>query len=87
MRPKVWHSPAFFDKATQKQLLEGRNYTLKNVEFPSGSSTLDPLSFEELDKLVTMVKANPELIVKIMGYTDNVGSASKNQEISKKRAE
>ena len=76
-------SPSFFDNATVKRLLDGQNYTLKNVEFPSGSSKLQPLSFEELDKLVTLIKANPQLMVKVTGYTDDIGSASKNEAISK----
>ena len=79
--------PKAFDNATQELLLDGDRYTLKKVEFPSGKSTLETESFEELDKLVNILKANPKLNVNVTGHTDSIGSTIQNKTISQKRAD
>lgn len=65
----------------------GQKITLKNIFFRSGQSELDPKSRVELEKLVTLMKKMPHLVVEIGGHTDSQGSDELNQRLSQKRAE
>lgn len=60
--------------------------TLHNVFFNTGESSLQSSSYEELEKLVSLLKENPNLRVKIQGHTDNVGSEADNLKLSNDRA-
>lgn len=62
-------------------------FVLKNIKFGNNSDRLFSSSFPELNKLVAKLKKNPDMQIKITGYTDNVGSPTYNQRLSKKRAE
>jgi OOP family OmpA-OmpF porin len=64
-----------------------RTFTLENVYFEFGKSTLKAESFPALDELVELLKAKPDMIVEIGGHTDNVGSDEANVVLSKNRAE
>lgn len=63
-----------------------KSYTLEDVFFDTGKSTLRPESYKALNEFVEMMKAKPSLIVEIGGHTDNVGSAESNQILSLNRA-
>lgn len=63
-----------------------RSFTLKNVEFDSGKSTLKPISFSALNELVELMKAKPTIEIEIRGHTDNVGNAESNLKLSDARA-
>lgn len=58
-----------------------------NLEFATGKSIIKPESFEALNELLELLKKKPEWKLQLDGYTDNVGSASANIILSKKRAE
>lgn len=60
--------------------------SLDRLQFESGKSTLKPTSEEQLKNLVAIMKAYPNVSLKIGGYTDNTGDASSNLDLSKKRA-
>lgn len=60
---------------------------LKGIEFRSGSFELLPESTETLMKLYQILKYDPEAVIEIRGYTDNVGSAISNLRLSQRRAE
>ncbi|QIY83914.1 OmpA family protein [Chryseobacterium sp. NEB161] len=68
---------------------EGIKVTLheNTVNFDFNSSTLTPLAKTNLDKLVTVLKNNPDTNINIYGYTDSVGSDSYNLTLSSKRAD
>ena len=68
---------------------EGIKVTLheNTVNFDFNSSTLTPLAKTNLDKLVTVLKNNPDTNINIYGYTDSVGSDSYNLTLSAKRAD
>ena len=63
-----------------------RTYTLDNVFFDTGKSTLRPSSFAELDELVEVLNYNTAMSIEISGHTDNVGEVDINQRISESRA-
>jgi len=68
-------------------LTGGKLITLDNLQFNSGSSRILPISKDELDELVFILKQNPKKRLDIIGHTDNVGSEDRNQELSRRRAE
>jgi outer membrane protein OmpA-like peptidoglycan-associated protein len=62
-------------------------YTLKNVFFDTGKTTLKKESYAALDELVEAMKIKPRLVIEIAGHTDNVGSDESNMTLSAGRAE
>lgn len=65
---------------------EDGSTAFKNVLFESGSATLLPVSFDELDRLVELLTKVPELSVDIAGHTDDVGGDAANLKLSENRA-
>jgi OmpA-OmpF porin, OOP family len=61
-------------------------FVLSNVQFASGSATLNASARNALNELVTTLKANGKA-VQLSGHTDNVGLSVSNQVLSEKRAE
>ncbi|MFM7105607.1 MAG: OmpA family protein, partial [Flavobacteriales bacterium] len=78
--------PYRIDVSLQK-LRAGATIVLKNVFFDSGKSDLKPESQVELDKLVGLLKDNPEKTIEIGGHTDDVGSDANNLSLSQQRSE
>lgn len=70
-----------------KPVVTGGSVILKNVLFAYNSHALMPVSYPELDKVATLLLANPKLRAEISGHTDNVGGEAFNLELSRKRAE
>ncbi|MFT0713975.1 OmpA family protein [Flagellimonas lutimaris] len=58
-----------------------------NVYFDFDSYKITPPSAQELDKLITVLKENQDLSLKIESHTDAVGSKTYNKYLSEKRAE
>lgn len=61
--------------------------TLGDVLFATGSAEIQGGTNENLQKLVNFLNQYPDRKVQIEGHTDNVGSASFNQNLSRQRAE
>jgi outer membrane protein OmpA-like peptidoglycan-associated protein len=61
--------------------------TLKNIFFDFDKFSLKPASTVELDRLVALLQANPTLKIRLNGYTDSVGTAKHNLELSQQRAQ
>ncbi len=55
--------------------------------FETGKSTLQPASQEQLGNIAQILKAYPNVEIKIGGYTDNVGDPIENQKLSQIRAD
>ena len=69
-----------------KKTDRGMVVTLGDVLFDSGRSALQPEGSRNMAKLADVFKRNPQSTASIEGYTDSVGSASSNQELSGRRA-
>ncbi|MEO1050923.1 MAG: OmpA family protein [Bacteroidota bacterium] len=65
----------------------GSRVILKNIFFDSGKSNLRVESLSELGRIQKLMEDNPKLKIQIHGHTDNVGNATYNKILSKKRAQ
>ncbi len=63
-----------------------KTFTLDNVFFDSGKSTLRAESNKELNELAEYMNLQKTLIIEIAGHTDNVGAVEANQKLSEDRA-
>jgi OOP family OmpA-OmpF porin len=62
-------------------------YVLKNLQFEFNSASLSGTSFSELDHLADFLVKYPNVKVEVSGHTDDVGDASYNLDLSKKRSQ
>lgn len=92
-RVDLRNTQSYFEKTVDIRLVSIASAQAKNVEivlnnifFESGSATLNPRSFSELDRLAVILKQNPNLRVEIQGHTDDVGQPAANLELSANRA-
>jgi outer membrane protein OmpA-like peptidoglycan-associated protein len=63
-----------------------RYFTLDNVNFDSGKSSLRAESFKSLNELVDYLKLKPKMVIEIAGHTDNIGNSEVNLKLSQERA-
>jgi K(+)-stimulated pyrophosphate-energized sodium pump len=61
-------------------------FDFDRLTFETGKSTLKPESVEQLKNIAEILKAYPNVAVKLGGYTDNVGKVSDNIQLSGERA-
>jgi outer membrane protein OmpA-like peptidoglycan-associated protein len=62
-------------------------FTLENVYFEFGKSTLKPESYPAIEELVSLLKTESTMKIEISGHTDNIGNPETNIKLSKDRAE
>jgi OOP family OmpA-OmpF porin len=62
-------------------------FSFDRIEFDAASATLRPGSAAQLDAMAAILKAYPEVSIKIGGYSDNVGDQVANLRLSSARAE
>lgn len=60
---------------------------LKNILFEFNRTELLPESYTEINKLLRLMMYNPQIIIKVEGHTDNMGSYDFNIRLSNARAE
>lgn len=80
------YEPYRLDVQLQK-LRPGASIVLNNVFFETNKWELMPASMIELDRLVSLLKANLDKRIEIGGHTDNVGSDETNLTLSNNRAQ
>jgi len=73
-------------KLKSSQIQYKQPFIMKNIQYAYNSDQLEPSSYPELDKIFKQMDENPTLLMKITGYTDNVGKKEYNLMLSKKRA-
>lgn len=71
----------------EKEEQEVIDSAFNNLQFETAKAIITESSFESLYRLVELLKAKPDWKIKLSGYTDNVGKASSNLLLSKRRAE
>jgi len=69
-----------------RSMKKGASIVADNILFTTGEATLRAESYQELDRLVRLLKENPSVRIEVSGHTDNTGSASLNKRLSKERA-
>lgn len=69
-----------------KKTERGMIITIGDVLFATGQATLTQAGMANLRKLADALAQNPERTVLVEGFTDSVGSAAYNQDLSEKRA-
>jgi len=76
---------AFIEDAT-KPADKTTWFSFDRLEFETGSATLKAASAEQLKNVAEILKAYPQVALKIGGYTDNVGDPAANRKLSQARA-
>lgn len=66
---------------------KGQTIRLTHLIFEQGKSVIDPASFDELDEVAQMMIDHPKLVIQLEGHTDNLGSMTKNMELSQDRVD
>ncbi|MEM9921362.1 MAG: OmpA family protein [Bacteroidota bacterium] len=70
----------------ESPLDSGQTVLLDNIFFELDKARLLPASFAQLDELADLLKAQPEMNIKICGHTDNSGTTAYNLDLSTRRA-
>lgn len=70
----------------KKEDRETLEFAVQAVEFDFGKATLRNESFDILNRIADIMKRYPEYELRISGFTDNVGAASRNRDLSERRA-
>lgn len=65
----------------------GVTYAFNNIHFATNSAVLQEGDQPELQKILTHLKAHPEINVAILGHTDSIGDSRSNFVLSLNRAE
>ena len=65
---------------------KGEVFIVKNLHFATNKTRILPISEEALNDLYMYLARNPQLRIKIIGHTDNVGKDAANQKLSDGRA-
>ncbi len=69
-----------------KKMEVGVKIVLNNIFFDFNKATLRSESIAELERVARLMNDTPSLKIEISGHTDNIGSASYNQKLSRERA-
>jgi len=65
---------------------KGEVFIIKNLHFATNKTRILPTSEEALNDLYKYLSSNPQIRIKIIGHTDNVGKDAANQKLSEGRA-
>lgn len=69
-----------------EKIEKGKAIVLNNVYFEQSSFIMQKESYPELNKVVTIMRTNPQTKIEIGGHTDNVGDQRLNLALSENRA-
>lgn len=64
-----------------------RNIVIPNIYYPLGSAELTYEARKELDKVISLMKNNPALIIELGSHTDSRGPEAANLKLSQERAQ
>ncbi len=69
-----------------RKLRTGTRSVLRNIYFDFNKASFKKESYDELNKLETMLASNAGMEIEISGHTDNIGSKTYNKKLSQLRA-
>jgi len=84
--PEIGENQTYNKGVLTIMIEQPKSFTLDNVHFDSGKSSIKSSSHDELKELIEFLKLKPEIKIEIGGHTDNVGEALTNQTLSQSRA-
>jgi outer membrane protein OmpA-like peptidoglycan-associated protein/Tol biopolymer transport system component len=70
-----------------KKIIKDEIFVLRNINYDFNKWDIRPDAAAELDKLVKILKDNPEIFIELRSHTDAVGTNRNNLVLSQKRAE
>ncbi len=70
-----------------EKIVVGKAIELENIYYDVNKSDIRPDAAIELDKLLKILKDNPEISIELSSHTDSRGSDPYNQKLSQRRAE
>jgi K(+)-stimulated pyrophosphate-energized sodium pump len=71
---------------SSEEVSKDKWFDFKNLNFATGSAVIDSTSMNEVSNIAEIMKAYPAVDIKVGGYTDNVGNAASNLNLSADRA-
>ena len=71
----------------QMMPLPKKTFILKNMHFATAQTTILPSSRDALNMLYELLNENPNLYIRVVGHTDDVGSEESNRILSEGRAQ
>lgn len=77
---------AYIPRSIETQLAEDQKISLDNIYFERGSFELLASSKTPLNQIVSFLKKNPQVKMKIIGHTDLNGDAKDNMDLSRNRS-
>lgn len=69
------------------EVVETIDFNTESIEFNFNSATIKSSSYDELDNIIEIMKEFPASRFTVYGYTDNVGPADYNLQLSEERAQ
>ena len=69
------------------RMMSDGKFITYGIIFDVGKSTIKPESMSEINRIVTLMKENPDLKFSVEGHTDSTGAAASNQSLSEARSQ
>ncbi len=71
----------------KSRLVDEGKVSTTGIQFDVNSDNLRPESYGTINEIAQVLKENPDMKIRVIGHTDNSGSAADNLILSKKRAD
>ena len=71
----------------EMERVDEKTFRLNHAYFFTGKAEISNSSYRELNKLLQMMEANPEMKIRVDGHTDNQGDPELNMDLSEQRAQ
>lgn len=87
---EIWIPKGGFEETFANALADGNatdQYVLDRLFFDSGSASLSEESMDQINHVISILIAHPDINVRLRGHTDNTGSATGNKALSEARAD
>ena len=84
--PKGSTEAELADFLSEPEIALPKTFILENVQFAYNKDELSDESYDQLFRVVRILKAYPTVKVEVNGHTDSRGSEERNQQLSQTRA-